>query len=65
MSRRNMQRGAFEENVLSKMEAQNKLLSKSINEIKKEVWNEAIEYIIPIATADYHITAEELRKHKK
>lgn len=32
---------------------------------EKQIWNEAIEYIIPIATADYHITAEELRRYKK
>lgn len=29
------------------------------------VWNAAIETVIEIATADYHITAEEIRKLKK
>lgn len=33
--------------------------------IAQEAWNAAIEYIIPFATANYHITAEELRRHKK
>jgi hypothetical protein len=31
----------------------------------KEIWNAAIEAVIPIATADYHVTAAELRRLKK
>ena len=38
-----MQRGAFEENMFSRMEAANQIASKSIDDIKKASWNEAIE----------------------
>ncbi len=41
------------------------LVIESIELIYNAGYNEGIEACIPVATADYHITAQELRRLKK
>ncbi len=41
------------------------LAIESIELIYNAGYNDGIEAVIPVATADYHVTAEELRRLKK
>ena len=64
----NTKRGAFEENLFSRMDAQNNLLKRrNISVLEKEIWNAAIEKAALICYdggVGYPITAEQIRKLK-
>lgn len=51
--------------IEGRIETMQTLAIESIELIYNAGYNEGVEAVIPVATADYHVTAEEIRRLKK
>lgn len=63
----NIKCGAFEENLFSRMEAQNNLLKgRDISILEKEIWNAVIEKAAKVGEKEWRLTeiGNEIRKLK-
>jgi hypothetical protein len=51
--------------IEGRVDTMQNLMLECIELIYNSGYNEGIEAVIPVATADYHVTAQEIRKLKK